>query len=26
MLKQAVLRYKIEHPVFNDKKFLFWNS
>jgi hypothetical protein len=26
MLKQAVLRYNIKHPVFNDKDFKFWSS
>ena len=26
MLKQAVIRYDIQHPVFNDRDFLFWNS
>lgn len=26
MLKQAVLRYDIKHPVFNDRDFIFWNS
>ena len=26
MLKQAVIRYDIQHPVFNDRDFLFWSS
>jgi thiol-disulfide isomerase/thioredoxin len=26
MLKQAVIRYNIKHPVLNDSKFIFWQS
>lgn len=26
MLKQAVIRYDIQHPVFNDRDFIFWQS
>lgn len=26
MLKQAVVRYDIQHPVFNDRDFIFWQS
>ena len=26
MLEQAVVRYDIQHPVFNDKHFQFWES
>jgi thiol-disulfide isomerase/thioredoxin len=26
LLRQAIVRYDIEHPVFNDRDFIFWES
>jgi thiol-disulfide isomerase/thioredoxin len=26
MLKQSIIRYNIQHPVFNDRNFIFWES